>query len=758
MASTPDALNDITRRIILPPHKLGKFVQDDEDFFQSMVAKKSNSNYSEVGWSEVLKTKNIRVMKCKPPGASVTAIRGFSLMEGCVPDVFFAHLSTPALMKQWMNNVIDTKSFEPLDEYNDVTYNTYRYPGLLSNRDACNNRCRKIDKANGKYIMMWRSCVHPDYPEVPDFIRTWTFGCYIVEAHPTDPNTSMFYSFGMIDAKGWLPDWFVTQFCPQGIVDLCTKVSKCCVAYQLEQAKAVRRSQLTLANAAEKIELIRKNSGAEQTEQRARLPQSAAAEEEEEEEDDEEYYDDEYYEEGDDDDDDDEEEDDDDDQQQQGGVDRISGGAARGAAAAALPKPPGQADSWAYGNHALSPPSSPLPLPLQQQQQQPFYASSLSPPPQEKVRNGDKIRGFVINHIMGVESDFRQEEEAPRRRKGLKAGVKALDAKLKAGINRIKDKARGARAARKKKNRGDEEGEISPPPNRHMERAGSMYYDTDEELNGLYLDPDLKIDPFTQLEKDAVAGRESKGLSAKLRQLKEKHMRKTNSPGGKGADAAIPTAVSPILSSNKPQHGKFHDKIKEAFHKFHLDRSPYRERHADESGAESSDGGGSPPRRSSLSGFLRRASKQPAPAVDSPDYGNSDKDKDNKSPSKVTKSNIHKERVAKFLEGAKKKLSKGKKAGRAPFGEDGPTNGGESPEPVRRNSRDDLELQAHSKPPSKKSNKEKIKGKIKGIFQKKNEKPRDSSAITELEKLIAMKELGHLTADEFQALKHKIIY
>jgi hypothetical protein len=128
--------------------------------------------------------------------------------------------------------LIRVRTFSKLDDQHDVIYNTYAYPSILSNRDSLCSRCRLIDRENGKYSLLWRSASHEDEPESKSFIRTWTFGCYILETNPTG---TTFYSYGMVDARGWLPDWFVTQFCPAGIKDLCGNVGKCCRAWQKEE-------------------------------------------------------------------------------------------------------------------------------------------------------------------------------------------------------------------------------------------------------------------------------------------------------------------------------------------------------------------------------------------------------------------------------------------------------------------------------------------------------------------------------------------
>ncbi len=125
-----------------------------------------------------------------------------------------------------------TQTLEFPDDSNDVVYQSFKYPAILTNRDALYNRFKCYDPSNGSYTIVWRSCCHPDNPMEKNFIRTWTIGAYVIEPCPDDPGSSMLYSFGQIDPYGWLPDWFVTQFSPAALKDLIAKVSKCCITEQ----------------------------------------------------------------------------------------------------------------------------------------------------------------------------------------------------------------------------------------------------------------------------------------------------------------------------------------------------------------------------------------------------------------------------------------------------------------------------------------------------------------------------------------------
>ena len=144
-----------------------------------------------------------------------------------------------------------------ITQTHDTIFTTYKYPGILSNRDALSSRSLYVDKEAGRRMIMWRSTWHPDYPPTNKFIRTWTFGCYMVCDDPNDPNSCIYYSFGMVDARGWLPDWFVTQFCPTGIKTLCKKVSKCCIRYQQQMgAMPVMERKTSLEEAIQKVERV----------------------------------------------------------------------------------------------------------------------------------------------------------------------------------------------------------------------------------------------------------------------------------------------------------------------------------------------------------------------------------------------------------------------------------------------------------------------------------------------------------------------
>ncbi|GMI20141.1 hypothetical protein TrRE_jg9791 [Triparma retinervis] len=246
----------------------------DLSFFNNNLALPANLEAEQakipgVPWTPVLRTHNINVDKRKAPGEAITAIRGVSKLKNVNPDVFYKHLTTPELMKGWMGNLIAAKIVPSRPELNvtsgsftqthDTIFTTYKYPGILSNRDALSSRSLYVDKEAGLRMIMWRSTWHPDFPPTNKFIRTWTFGCYMVCDDPNDPNSCIYYSFGMVDARGWLPDWFVTQFCPTGIKTLCKKVSKCCIRYQqqTEEEMPTRMERKTsLEDAIQKVERV----------------------------------------------------------------------------------------------------------------------------------------------------------------------------------------------------------------------------------------------------------------------------------------------------------------------------------------------------------------------------------------------------------------------------------------------------------------------------------------------------------------------
>ena len=134
--------------------------------------------------------------------------------------------------KAWDKNMMDMIVAYELDENNDVIYQSFRYPAILTNRDALYNRYRRFNTETGAYTIIWRSCCHNDWPHNKNLIRSWTVGAYIIEPCPGDPYSSMLYSYGSIDPFGWLPDWFVTQFSPSALKDIISNVTKACLAEQ----------------------------------------------------------------------------------------------------------------------------------------------------------------------------------------------------------------------------------------------------------------------------------------------------------------------------------------------------------------------------------------------------------------------------------------------------------------------------------------------------------------------------------------------
>ncbi|GMI34194.1 hypothetical protein TeGR_g889 [Tetraparma gracilis] len=164
-------------------------------------------------WVNVLTTKDTEVEKSKTGGDNpgITAIRGASKMTGVNPEVFFKHLTNTEIMKGWMDNLIAARLITSRPDLNvsnddevithDIIYNTYRYPGILSNRDALSSRTLVWQPKKRRRWILWRSCHHHDVPVRDKFLRTWTYGCYMVETDPVDPNSCMYYSFGMVDAK-----------------------------------------------------------------------------------------------------------------------------------------------------------------------------------------------------------------------------------------------------------------------------------------------------------------------------------------------------------------------------------------------------------------------------------------------------------------------------------------------------------------------------------------------------------------------------
>ncbi|GMH71744.1 hypothetical protein TL16_g05732 [Triparma laevis f. inornata] len=216
-------------------------------------------------WTIVLNSQKIACQRQRMEGEKLTKIKGVAKLEGegvwmgvgeggVHPHMLYDAFASSDFRKCWDKNMMDMLVAYDLGNNNDVMYQSFRYPAILTNRDALYNRYKSFDEETQSYTIVWRSCCDPSYPHNKNLIRTWTVGAYVIEPVAGDPSSSMLYSFGQIDPFGWLPDWFVTQFSPAALKDLIGKVTKACIAEQTKRYgvgvvpdyNAIRASELKL--------------------------------------------------------------------------------------------------------------------------------------------------------------------------------------------------------------------------------------------------------------------------------------------------------------------------------------------------------------------------------------------------------------------------------------------------------------------------------------------------------------------------------
>lgn len=85
-------------------------------------------------------------MKCQRQrleGEKLTKIKGVAKLEGVHPHMLYEAFASSDFRKRWDKNMMDMLVAYDLGNNNDVMYQSFRYPAILTNRDALYNRYKR---------------------------------------------------------------------------------------------------------------------------------------------------------------------------------------------------------------------------------------------------------------------------------------------------------------------------------------------------------------------------------------------------------------------------------------------------------------------------------------------------------------------------------------------------------------------------------------------------------------------------------------
>lgn len=142
-------------------------------------------------------------------GYSLNMLKILANFEDCHPDTLFDVLFDPDYRKVWDSHMLQSREIGILNVNNDVGYYAMNCPPPLKPRDFVLMRSWLDTGPKGEQMLLSRSVLHKDYPQMRGFIRGHSFitgflirksknGCFLGYVAHCDP-------------QGALPSWLVNK-------------------------------------------------------------------------------------------------------------------------------------------------------------------------------------------------------------------------------------------------------------------------------------------------------------------------------------------------------------------------------------------------------------------------------------------------------------------------------------------------------------------------------------------------------------------
>jgi len=176
--------------------------ESDFDNFKTII-------YDLNGFVEVVKNDLVTIWS-KPGGDSpINMTRMHAKFKDLPPENLYDVIHENDYRPTWDEKMIEIKTIEQIDFYNQISYYSAKAPWPVANRDFVNLSSWKDDTGNGEWIIMNRKVIHKDAPEKKDMVRAETLITgYIIKR--LESGCEMMY-ITQTDPKGNIPTWLINM-------------------------------------------------------------------------------------------------------------------------------------------------------------------------------------------------------------------------------------------------------------------------------------------------------------------------------------------------------------------------------------------------------------------------------------------------------------------------------------------------------------------------------------------------------------------